>query len=461
MEIEKLLNQNESKTLEFKRDLSSIQPILKTLVAFANTAGGTLVIGYSSEREVKGIKDVFKEEERLASAIADSIHPPLMPEIEIITFNEKHLLIVKVAHWRGPFYLKKEGMPKGVYVRLGSTSRPAGPELLAELKRSVMALSFDQQPLVDLTKDSLDFEKIASCFADRGKKVDDDKLQTLGVLVPYMRHLVPSVGGLILFGKPPYLNQFFPDARVGCARFQGETKAHIVDRFDVEGTILDAVESVPKFIARNTKLSAQIATIRRKDIPEYPPLAIREVLVNSLVHNDYSITGSHIQIAIFDDRLEIQNPGMLPFGFTMEDLKSGVSKVRNRVIARVFHELQLMETWGSGYRRSIEDCNRGNYPVPEWSELGAAVRVTFFPYPAKSLQQSTITHQMEELSERQKKILTFFTTTSQLSFREVFRLLSSSVSERTLRYDLLALKEKRLLICKGRGPGTVWVLPDL
>lgn len=120
MKIESLIKQPESKTLEFKSNLSSLLPILKTIVAFANTAGGIIIIGCSPSGDITGIKNIFKEEERLANAIFDSIHPPLLPELEIITLEGKDLLIIKVAHWKGPFYLKKEGIPKGVYIRLGS-----------------------------------------------------------------------------------------------------------------------------------------------------------------------------------------------------------------------------------------------------------------------------------------------------------------------------------------------------
>ena len=114
MNFQELLSQPEGKTLEFRRSLSSLRPILKTLVAFANTAGGTLIIGRSDDGKITGVGDVLREEERLASAIADGIHPSMMPEIEVGSHEGKPLLIVTVPHWRGPFYLKTEGPEKGV-----------------------------------------------------------------------------------------------------------------------------------------------------------------------------------------------------------------------------------------------------------------------------------------------------------------------------------------------------------
>jgi ATP-dependent DNA helicase RecG len=452
MEIQRLLSQPESKVLEFKRDLSSLDPILKTIVAFANTAGGILVIGRSSEGAVIGVKDVFKAEETLASSISDNIRPTLLPDIEIATVQEKDLLVVKVSHWRAPFYLKKEGMPQGVYIRLGSTNRPVNAELLAELQRSVLTPSYDQQALVELSKESLQLEETFRRFKQVKKEVDEEKLRSLGVLVPAAHRVVPSIGGLILFGKKEVRDELVPDARVSCARFIGNDKANILDRLDVEGTIIDAVEEVSKFIARNTRLGAEIQDIFRKDIPEYSPVAVREALINALVHADYSLAGSHIQVAIFNDRLEIQNPGMLPFGFTLDDFKMGVSRVRNRVIARVFYELKFMEQWGSGYKRMIEACREGGYPEPKWEELGTYIRVTFYPSPRTVL---TFRETENVLSEREQAILNLFGSGESLPLREIFSRYST-ISKRMLQYELAQLKQKGYLLSKGKGRALVW-----
>jgi ATP-dependent DNA helicase RecG len=339
---------------------------------------------------------------------------------------------------------------------ISSFGHPVGSELLAELQRSILTLSFDQQALPDLSKKALDMSHVQRAFKNIDKKIDEKKLRSLGVLVPVAHQLVPSVGGLILFGHQAEREQSVPDARVSCARFLSETKTTILDRYEMEGSILDAVSEVPKFIARNTRLAAQIQEIRRRDIPEYPMLAVREALINALAHADYSLGGSHIQIAIFNNRLEIQNPGMLPFGFTMEDLKTGVSRVRNRVIARVFHELQFMEEWGSGYKRIIEVCEKEGYPEPKWEELGTAIRVTFYPHPQTRLVEEETSSFHEEFLDREKAIVSLFKKGGNLAFREIFKRLSPGISERTLRYDLVQLKRKGVLISKGKGRAMVW-----
>lgn len=454
MQLEELLQQPESKTIEFKRDMSSLIPILKTIVAFANTAGGILIIGKSVNGELVGVKDIFKSEERLANAIADHIRPQMLPDIEVATVQGKDLLVVKVAHWRAPFYLKKEGLPRGAYIRLGTTSRPASEELLRELQRSQLTSSFDQQPVSDFTKKDLNEEQMITVFARVDKQINEQKLRTLGVLTTVGRHIAPSIGGLILFGNSVRVQSCFPESRVSCARFLGVTKTHILDQYEVQGTLLDAVEEVPKFIARNTRQMAEIKAMRRKNIPEYSPIALREALVNALVHADYSISGSHIQIAIYDDRLEIQNPGMFPFGFTLEDLKSGVSRIRNKVIAKVFHELHLMEEWGSGYKRILESCEQGGYPLPKWEELGTTIRVTFYPFSHELLDKKRKSE--ATLTAREKKILAIFEKGERLSFRLIFQSLSPKISERMLRYDLAELKAKGFLKTTGKGRSTIW-----
>jgi ATP-dependent DNA helicase RecG len=287
------------------------------------------------------------------------------------------------------------------------------------------------------------------------KEINDKKLLSLGVLVRLNDKIVPSIGGIILFGNNEIREQYTPDARVKCARFRGNDKSHIIDQYEVEGTILDAVDEVPKFIARNTRLAAQIKKIRRKDIPEYPEVALREILINALAHADYCIPGSTIQIAIFDNRLEVQNPGMLPFGFTMDDLKAGVSRVRNRVIAKVFHELKLMEEWGSGYKRVVEECQANGYPEPEWVELGTFIKVSFNPH-TKTSQKSIQERPTEELSDREKIILNFFKKGQSRPFREIFEKLSFNISERMLHYMLAQLKKKGHIVSVGKGPSALW-----
>ena len=458
-DVQEIVSLPEGKTLEFKRDLSSMKPILKTLIAFANTAGGTLLIGKDDNGTIVGVNEVFDAEEKLASAISDSIHPPLMPEIEITSLEGKALIVIRVAHWRGPFYLKIQGPEDGVYVRLGSTNRVAGPELIAELKRSISNISFDQLPCPTVDLKGLDMDRVKQAFSSVGRKVDQNKLETLGVLVPYSGKLVCSNGGLILFGKDQVREKYFPNAKVRCARFQGTSKVNFIDQYDGEGTIIEAMVDIPNFIRRNIRLGAQIEQIQRKDIPEYSLVAIREVLTNALVHADYSIQGMNPRIAIFSDRLEVESPGMFPFGYTLDEFIAGMSHIRNKVIARVFRELHFMEEWGTGYRRITEACRTEGYRTPVWEELGIAIRVIFRPHSATQEKIGSFAPPgIKELNPRQQKIINFMHKKEPLSAKKIYKGLKERISERSFRNDLLDLKARGRLKMLGNGPSTMWAL---
>lgn len=453
MKIESLLQKKESKTLEFKRDMTSLEPILKTLVAFANTAGGTLIIGSSNEGTPIGLQDILKAEERLANVISDSISPPIFPEIEAATYKGCDLLVVQVNYWKAPFFLKKEGLKKGVYVRLGSTNRLAPPFLLAELKRrNSLGASFDQEAVDELDKDSIDLKKVRAWISRVPKKGVEEKLKSLGLVVPFSNRLVPTVGGLILFGKSSERNQWVSHARVSCGCFEDENKVVFLDRFEIED-LLQAPDETMRFIEKNIRLRGEINGLRRTDIPDYPLVAVREVLINALAHADYSITGSHIQVALYSNRLEVVSPGMFPLGYTLEDFMSGTSHTRNKVIVKVFREINFMEEWGSGYKRITEACLKGGYLVPMWEEGGLFVRVTFYPYDPKAVKAKK-DEKEPAITKEELEILQLFDQKEVLAFREIHK--EIAMSERALRYRLSDLKKKGLLASQGKGRGLKW-----
>ena len=170
--------------------------------------------------------------------------------------------------------------------------------------------------------------------------------------------------------------QLFPDSQVRCARFAGSTREKILDQIDINSPLPLAADLVIAFIERNISKEGQIGRIQRTDILQYPPVAIREAVINALLHTDYAMTGCHIQVAIFNDRIEFTNPGGLPFGQTIERALAGSSRIRNRVIARVFRELHLTEQWGSGLRRIVEACKTQGLKPPLIEELNNQFRLT-------------------------------------------------------------------------------------
>lgn len=375
--IEELLQQEEGKTLEFKENSKSLDRIIHTIIAFANTAGGKVLIGVKDKtKEIVGLEDPVQEEMRLANAIADSIEPLFNPDIHVMSWRNKEFLLIQVPHSVGPYYAKAKGLKKGTYIRLGSTNRLADAAILAELKRLGENECFDEMPTTGCSIEDLDLDAIKACFKKVGKKFETSKAISLHLYLKKQSKSIPSKGAILLFGKNR--TEIFPHATIRCVRFSGIIRDEVLDHQDINDYLPLALDKITSFVQRNTKLSAEIGPSIRKNIAEYPPVVVKEAVTNALIHTDYSAAGSQTQVAIFDDRIEITNPGALPFGLNMEDALQGVSQLRNRVIGRCFRELELIELWGSGLKRMISQCQKSGLAIPKFEELGHFFRVTLF-----------------------------------------------------------------------------------
>lgn len=389
--MKELVNQPEGKTLEFKRDTSSPKNWLKTLVAFANSAGGKLVFGISNDRTVLGVASPLDEEERICNQIADSIAPRLAPNIEFFTVENKTLLLVEVfPSNQRPHHLRTEGPELGVYVRLGSTNRQADRELIAELQRSVAGQRFDELPMPNLQAADLDLQETAKWFG-RDSPLSTAELETLHLLVPHQGKTVPSQGAILLFGTDRL--RHFPDAWVQCGRFLGNEKIDIFDHTEFNCSLPHAVEEVILFLKKHAFRGADLSETRRKDVWSIPLEILREIIINAFVHADYSQRGGPIRIAFMDNRIEVENPGILLPGLTVDDIRNGTSRIRNNVIARVFREIRLIEQWGTGVRRIFAEAERHGLPEPRIEEMGMRLRFTVFlkeiikvPEPSRGAQ---------------------------------------------------------------------------
>ncbi|WP_396216053.1 ATP-binding protein [Gemmatimonas sp.] len=377
MDLVEMLTRPEGKTLEFKRDLSSPDGVLRTLVAFANTAGGTLLVGVEDRsRNVRGVSDALDVEERIANVVSDSIAPRLLPEIEILPWRRTQVIAIQIHPSAArPHYLKREGAESGTYVRVGSTNRRADAEMLQELRRTARGESYDEQPMMDLDSEALDFRAASESFKPT-RTLRRRDLETLRLLTTHQGHTVPTVGGMLLFGRER--ERYFPDAWIQAGRFSGRDKAKIVDGAEFRGAPVAAIDAAIAFIEKHSLHGAEIGKVRRMERWSLPPVAVREAVINAVAHADYAQRGAPIRVSIFDDRLEIENPGLLPFGLTVADLAHGISKLRNRVIGRVFHALGLIEQWGSGIQRMTAACREAGLQDPLFEEIATRFRTTIF-----------------------------------------------------------------------------------
>jgi len=288
----------ESKTLEYRRDLSSKDRIIKTLVAFANSSGGSLVVGVADDHSVLGVGDPLVEENRLANLVASGIQPMLLPETEVVTVNERALLVVKVyPAGRRPFYVASEGPEDGVYVRLGSSAVQADQWQIAELRRQATGVVFDEQPNLQATG-GLDDAAIAAAFPTR--EVTSVKT-VLNLEVEDQGAIVPTNGGVLLFGKDR--ERLFPDAWVYCGRFRGKDGMDLTDMQELYANLLELPDMVEEFLKKHAFRGADLTEWRRKDDWSIPLDIIREAVINALIHSDYGQRGGPIRVAFYDDRV--------------------------------------------------------------------------------------------------------------------------------------------------------------
>jgi len=437
--LSELLSQHEGKTLEFKRDLSSPAGVIKTIVAFANGAGGTILIGVEDQtRHVRGVPDPTKEGARLESMIVDRIEPRLVPEIQILSWRKTHLLAVRVFPSSSrPHFVKNLGPEAGTYVRIGSSSRRADPAQIEEIRRFTRGVTFDEEPRPGLNSEAIDF-RAASEFFEPIRKLKRSDLQVLGLTARHQRRVVPTNGGVLLFGTDRSI--VFPDsvARAGC--FAGTDRTEILDTAEFPMHLPGTIEAALHFVRLNTRMSLIVEGLRHEEVPEYPLLAVREAIANAIVHADYSLSGSRIRLAIFEDRLEIDNPGGLAPGLTIDDLRRGVSRLRNRVIGRVFHELRLIEEWGSGVPRMLKACREAGLPEPLFEEFGAGFRVTLFRERSAP----------PDLKELDQAVLDFVKERSGASTRDIA--VHIDRTPRATRTRLRRLLDLGLLVAVGKGP---------
>jgi len=279
--------------------------------------------------------------------------------------------------------LKREGEEGGTYVRVGSTNRRGDREMRDEMRRLSRGESFDEQALPELSSESLDLRVLSELFRDiRPLKPKD--MESLRLLVKHQGKKVPSVAGFLLCGKERL--ERFPDTWIQAGRFEGENKSRLLDQREIRGPLVAGIEDAMDFIRKHLWQGQTIEGLHRRDTLTVPAVALREALINAVAHADYAQTGAPFRISIFGDRLEIENPGLLPLGMTVEDLPQGVSKLRNRVMARVFKEIGLVEQWGSGIQRMQAACLDAGLPEPEFEEIGIRFRVTFGLKPTRTPQ---------------------------------------------------------------------------
>src|SRR6056297_295119 len=425
----------------------------RTIIAFSNTAGGKLIIGVDNQGEIIGLEpnvNIFELKDKVASIIYETCYPTVLTDIYTTTIDDHLFLIVEV--YRGnllPYYLKSKGKNEGVYIRVGATNRKASHENILELERQRMNISFDQEANREVAFDSLNISSIESRFMLAGKVLDQSVMKNLNLMIEENGTFYPSNGLLILLGKLDHV-------RMKCSRFKGTAMDVFLDRKEYDGDLFTQLENAENFIKNHIKLSSEIVGLQRKDQYEIPLEAIRESLINAAVHRDYSNDGRDIKVGIYDDIVNVVSPGGFPSTITQEDILEGRSEIRNKVIARVFKELNYIEQWGSGIRRIKSSCKARGLKDPEILEKGDFVDVSL--YREVALKKVT-TLKENSYTNHQKSIINYLNENeNRISTKEASNILG--ISDRATRTVLSSMVEMNILIRIDKGPQTHYKLVD-
>ena len=462
------IKQGESKTIEFKEQMPKNDSIAKTVIAFANTAGGRLVIGVNDSLKIVGIAEesIFQTQEKISSIIHDLCYPNIIPEVYTVQVDSKILLVVEI--FRGnllPYWFKPKGLQEGTYIRIGSSNRAADEVLIMDLQRQRMHRSFDEEANLEYTLDDLELDIVYNAFSKIGKICDREKLKNLKLITRFNETFFPSNALMIVLGR-------LDNVQIKCARFKGTTMESFIDKKEFEGTLFHMLEKSMEFLQNHLHLSATIEGLQRTEHYEIPLVAMREIILNAIIHRDYT-RNSDIKIAIYDDIVEIISVGGFVNGLTIDDIGNGRSELRNKVLANLFRELGYIESWGSGIGRVRTMCLEAGVDF-ELTEQGTFVQAHFIR-PKKTEKVSPIANLKQETAEKlpnnakndrirpntteyDRKVIEYIKKNNAVNRSEAKVLLG--IGETKIKEIFNTLIEKGLIMRVGAGRSTHYILRE-
>lgn len=419
----------ENSHIELKREFTD--ELKKEVVAFANTSGGKIYIGIEDDGSVVGIDEVDKCQLRISNMLSDTIRPDITMFVtyENKQMENKDILVIQVQQGtERPYYLAAKGLkPSGVFLRQGSSSAPSSESAIRKL---IKETDGDKYELMRSLNQELTFEYALKEFAGKNIPFGDSQMVTLSLVIGKEK-LYTNLGLLLS-------DQAFHTIKV--AIFQGKTKEIFKDRREFGGSVLKQLTDVYEFIDLNNHTRAEISGLYRMDKRDYPEIALREALLNAIVHREYSFSSSTL-ISIFDDRIEIVSVGGLVSGVTLNDIMFGISVARNEKLAGVFYRLELIEAYGTGVAK-IMDCYKKEKVKPEIEVSDNAFRIIL---PNLNWKRND-----SELSENQSIVMDLFETRELITRKDVEHALN--ISQTMAGRVIKQLTEKGLVVSKGAGP---------
>lgn len=423
----------ETENIEFK--VGFTEEIYKEVIAFANTDGGVIYVGIDNDGNVVGLTDVDNEYTRITNGIRDAIMPDVTMFVRYTIQENKVVRIMVSEGTNKPYYLKSKGLkPSGVYIRQGTSSVPASAE---QIRRMIKDSDGDVYEETRSMNQELTFEAAAAFFKRYGVEFGDEKYCALGISQPTDK-LFTNLA-LILSDQCAHT--------IKVAVFGDDANTVFKDNKEFSGSVFKQLDDTFGYLMLCNKVAAIFKGLERIEKPDYPEEALREALLNAIVHRDYSFSGSII-INVNDKQMEFISIGGLLPGLSPEDIRSGISQPRNKKLAEVFHRLHLIESYGTGIRKIFSlyaQCAK--QPRIEVTQntfkmilpnMNAAAATTAETVPVSQ----NITPQME-------KVLVFIEQTGKITESQVQELLNL---KRTRSYTLMKqMTDAGLISVTGRG----------
>lgn len=434
--------ERESKSLEFKSRLPAFSALIKTCVAFANGCGGKIIIGIEDKtRAIVGVTDEIRHRlyDDFPNSLYDMTSPGLLANIYEQSFDGSSVMIIEIANGvKKPVFIKKEGIPKGVYLRAGSNTRHADQAAVEELLRENKRLYFDEE-VIQVELSILSSDLLHQALG----RVDDERLVMEKILAPsgvHAQKYCPTVTGILFFSSNP--ENYIPEAVIECTRFSGIQGRDIIQSEEVHGPLEKQVQTSFQLIKSWLLRDYTLLNTRLQAKTIIPEEALREAIINAVIHRKYWIPGA-VKIALYDDRLEIFSPGNFPGLINHDHLGDGTTYLRNPHLARVARRFGLVEKLGTGIRLMKDSCRKMGLQLPEFQEGTDSVKVIFSFLPGDKL---TMADDLMMLFQSHKEV--------RVKDVEQYLKVARNTATRKLNQLVAAGKIQR----QGMGPAVKYVL---
>ena len=416
----------ESDSIELKSQV--IPDICKEVIGFANTNGGTVYIGIDNNGIIVGVDDEDKIILQLNSMIRDSIKPDItmFVKYEAIILEDKKVIAIKVQRGTDrPYYLGNKGLkPAGVYVRNGTSTDPASEANIRKMIKETDGDSFENMRSLE---QNLSFNATNEQFKKRNIVFNEAKMKSLGLFLKDGE-----------YSNVAFLLSDQCTATIKTATFNGTDKLNFQDRKEYSGSLFDQMENVYQYLEMRNKKRASFNGLYRIDTLDYPLDALREALLNCLVHRDYSFSASTL-ISVYDDRIEFVSVGGLPDGINLDDILLGISACRNPKLAAIFYRLELIEAYGTGIPKIMSSYKDTGFE-PKIEVTNNAFKITL-PNLNYSIDEQTETED--------NRIVAFIDKNGFITRKDVEELLG--ISQTSANRILKDMVDKSVLYRIGNG----------